>query len=161
MGGLSVTDIRRERIPLLWSTVGETALPKGFYSNMGDTKKYPCVCRRANLLGRGVHSEKVREIGRSGVREEVVADSWQLVGPSLFWPGPVTNDELAGKIAHVHVCMPWKRSSLQSCRGFSVHSSLISYPKDFCRFHNYDEEEENEDEEEEENEEEEEIYIFI
>ena len=65
MGGLRVTDIRRERIPLLWSTVGETALPKGFYSKMGNTKRYPCVCRRAKLPGRGVRSEKVREIGRS------------------------------------------------------------------------------------------------
>ena len=58
-----MTDVRRERIPLLWSTVGETALAKGFCSNMGDTK-YLCVCRRTKLPGRGVHSEKVREIGR-------------------------------------------------------------------------------------------------
>ena len=28
--GLNVTDVRRERIPFLWSTVGETALAKGF-----------------------------------------------------------------------------------------------------------------------------------
>ena len=28
-----------EQIPLLWSTVGETALAKGFSSNMGDTKR--------------------------------------------------------------------------------------------------------------------------
>ena len=27
-----------EQIPLLWNTVGETALAKGFCSNMGDTK---------------------------------------------------------------------------------------------------------------------------
>ena len=26
--------------------------------------KYPCVCRRTKLPGRGVHSEKVREIVR-------------------------------------------------------------------------------------------------
>ena len=49
MGGLNVTDVRRERIPLLRSTVGETTLAKGFCSNMGDTK-YPCVCRRTTFL---------------------------------------------------------------------------------------------------------------
>ena len=31
-----MTDVGRERIPLLWSTVGETALSRGFCSNMGD-----------------------------------------------------------------------------------------------------------------------------
>ena len=56
-----MTDVRRERIPLLWSTVREIALAKGFCSNLGDTK-YPCVCRRTELSGRGVHSEKVREL---------------------------------------------------------------------------------------------------
>ena len=34
-GGLNVTDVRREKIPLLWSTVGEVMLAKGFCSNMG------------------------------------------------------------------------------------------------------------------------------
>ena len=41
MGGLDVTDVRGEPIPLLWSTrtlVGEKALAKGFCSDMGDTK---------------------------------------------------------------------------------------------------------------------------
>ena len=47
-----------------WSTVGElTMLVKGFCSDMGDTK-YQCVCRGMKLPGRGVPSEKVREIGR-------------------------------------------------------------------------------------------------
>ena len=41
---LHLTDIRRESIPLFWSTVREGALAKGFCSNMGDTK-YPCVCK--------------------------------------------------------------------------------------------------------------------
>ena len=45
MGGLIVTDVRRERIPLLWSTVRERALAKGFSFNMGDAK-CPCVCRK-------------------------------------------------------------------------------------------------------------------
>ena len=58
-----MTDIRREQIPLLWSTVKETALAKVFCSNMGDTN-CPCVCRKTKLPGRGVHSKKVREIGR-------------------------------------------------------------------------------------------------
>ena len=58
-----MTDIRKEGIPLLWSTLGETALARGFCSNMGDTK-YPCVCRGTKLPGRDVHcdSEKVREV---------------------------------------------------------------------------------------------------
>ena len=56
-----MTDVRREQFPLLWSTAGgEEALAKGFCS-LVDTK-YPCVCRRTQLPGRGVHSEKVREI---------------------------------------------------------------------------------------------------
>ena len=45
MGGLNVTDVRRRRaykriiqVLSLWSTVGETALAKGFRPNMGDTK---------------------------------------------------------------------------------------------------------------------------
>ena len=63
MGGLNVTEVRRKRIPSLWSTVGITALAKGFCSNIGDTK-YPCVFRRTKLPGRGVDSEKVRETGR-------------------------------------------------------------------------------------------------
>ena len=54
-----MTDVRRNRIPLLWNTGGETASPKSFCSNIGDTK-YPCVCRRMKLPGRGVDSEKVR-----------------------------------------------------------------------------------------------------
>ena len=58
-----MTDDRMERIALLWSSVRETALAKGFSFNMGDTK-CPCVCRRTKLSGRGVHSEKVREMGR-------------------------------------------------------------------------------------------------
>ena len=60
-----MTDVRRERVPLLWSTVRERALAKGFIFNMGDAK-CPCVCRRTKLSGRGVHSE---------VREEVVTES--------------------------------------------------------------------------------------
>ena len=46
-----MTDVRRERIPWRWSTVGETALAEGFCCNMTDTK-YPCVCRRTKLPGR-------------------------------------------------------------------------------------------------------------
>ena len=57
-----MTDVRRERILLLWSTVGETAFAKCFCSNMEDTR-YPCVCRRTKLPGRDVHSD-VRESGK-------------------------------------------------------------------------------------------------
>ena len=58
-----MTGVRRARIPLLWSTIGETALAKSVCSNMGDTKQ-PCVSRRTKLPGTGVQSEKVRDIGR-------------------------------------------------------------------------------------------------
>ena len=61
--GLSVTDVRRERIPLLLSRVRERTLAKGFSFNMGDAK-CPCVCRRTKFSGRCVHSKKVREVGR-------------------------------------------------------------------------------------------------
>ena len=62
MGGLNVTDVRWERIPLalLWSTVGETVLAKGFCSTMGDMENL-CVCRRTQLPGRGAHSEKLEK----------------------------------------------------------------------------------------------------
>ena len=63
IGGLNVADVRRERIPLLWSTVRERGLAKGFSFNMGDAKCL-CVCRRPKWSGRGVHSETVREVGR-------------------------------------------------------------------------------------------------
>ena len=53
---------------------------KGFTSKMRDTKH--CVCRRAKLPGRGVHSEKARETGRRRVREETIADSSQFVAYS-------------------------------------------------------------------------------
>ena len=58
-----MADVRRERIPLLWSNVRERALAKGFTFNMGDAK-CSCVCRRTKLSGRCVHSEKVREVGK-------------------------------------------------------------------------------------------------
>ena len=57
MGGLNLTDVRREAMPLLWSTVKETAVAKGFCVNMGNMY-YPCVCRRTKLPGRGAQSEK-------------------------------------------------------------------------------------------------------
>ena len=42
-------DVRRECIPLLWSTEGQTALGKGFCSNMGNTK-YPCIPSQLNTV---------------------------------------------------------------------------------------------------------------
>ena len=74
MGGLNVTDVRRRRIPLLWSKVREITLAKCFSCNTGDTK-YPCVCRRTNLPGRSVYFEKARETDRGCAREEVTKDS--------------------------------------------------------------------------------------
>ena len=57
MGGLNVTDVRTEKIALLWSRVRERTLAEGFSFNMGDAK-CPCVCRRTKLSGRCVHNEK-------------------------------------------------------------------------------------------------------
>ena len=56
-----MTDVQREQIPLLWSTVGETMLAKGFRSIM---EGMAFVCRRTKLPGRGVQSEKIRKTGR-------------------------------------------------------------------------------------------------
>ena len=58
-----MNDVRKERIPLLWSTVREKAFAEGFSFNMRDAK-CPCVFKRTKLSGRCVHSEKVRKIGR-------------------------------------------------------------------------------------------------
>ena len=58
--GLNVADVKKERIPSLRSRVRERA--KGFSLRMMDAKR-SCVCRRTQLHGRGVHSEKVREAG--------------------------------------------------------------------------------------------------
>ena len=58
-----MTDFKREGIPLLSVTIRERTMAKGININMGDPK-YPCVCRRSKLSGKGVHNEKVREIGR-------------------------------------------------------------------------------------------------
>ena len=62
------------RISRLWWT----ALAKGLCPNLWD-RKHPWFCRRTRLRGRCVHSERVREIGRRWVREEVVTDSWHFV----------------------------------------------------------------------------------
>ena len=54
---------------VLWSTVGETALAKGFCCKMGDMKRL-CVCRRTKLPGRRVHSEVRRnrqEMSQRGI----------------------------------------------------------------------------------------------
>ena len=56
-----MTDVIRERNPLLWSTVAERALAKGVSLAWGIQSV--CVCRLAKLPGRDVHSEKVRGIG--------------------------------------------------------------------------------------------------
>ena len=50
---MNMMDVRREQIPLLWSTVGETASAKAFHSGMGrqniclsaeeQSRMYACV----------------------------------------------------------------------------------------------------------------------
>ena len=54
-----MTDVRREGIPQLWSTVKERTLAEGFSLKWG--YEAPCVCRRRKLSGIGAHCEKVRE----------------------------------------------------------------------------------------------------
>ena len=66
-----MTDVIRERIPLLWSTVRERVSTNGFCLNMGNTK-YPGFCRRTKLSGRGVHSEKARELSKKHMTEHTV-----------------------------------------------------------------------------------------
>ena len=82
------------------STVGETTLAKGFHSNTGNMK-YPCVCRRTKLPGRGVHSETVREVGRKQVRA-VVADSSQFVVYSGLGRSPMKGSM---KRLHMNMCV--------------------------------------------------------
>ena len=57
-----MTAVRRERNPLLCSTVAERTLTKGVSLAWGIQSV--CVCRSAKLPGRDVHNEKVRGIGR-------------------------------------------------------------------------------------------------
>ena len=103
------TVVRKDEFPLPWSTVGETALAKGFCSNMGgggggggDTMD-PCICRRTKLPGRGIHSQKIGR-HRQGMSQRRSCDR-QLTVCSLFWLGPVSNKELVEEIAHNHVCV--------------------------------------------------------
>ena len=58
---------RKEANSTLRSTIGETVLVKGFCFKLGNTKN-PYICRRAKLPGRGVHSERIREIDESEKR---------------------------------------------------------------------------------------------
>ena len=65
--------------------------------------KYPCVCRRTKLPGRGVLNEKVIEVGRDGSGKKLL----QMVAVcSLFLFRPVTNEELEEEVAHDPVCVP-------------------------------------------------------
>ena len=50
-----MTDARREIIPLLWRTVGKTALAKGFCSDIRVTKYITELGRQLRELGRNVH----------------------------------------------------------------------------------------------------------
>ena len=74
--GLNVTDVRRRKFHCFGAR--EWVLAKGFSFNMGDAE-CPFVYRRTKLSVRGVHSDKVREVGRRWVKEEVM-ESWQLPG---------------------------------------------------------------------------------
>ena len=76
MGRVKVMKTRRERIPLLWSLVKERTMAKGFSFNMPEclrkTKVVWNVCKQWE-------GQRLREVGRGWVREEVVTDSWQFV----------------------------------------------------------------------------------
>ena len=95
MGGMNVTDITKETIPLSMSTVRQSRLAKGFnlltwgcvserttlpgravHSDIRELGK-GCVSARTTLPGRAVHSD-VRELGKGCVRE-VVTDSCHFV----------------------------------------------------------------------------------
>ena len=56
-------DVGRKRIPLLWSTVSESALAEGFSFNMGVQSIRVSAEERSCLEG-GVNSEKGTERGR-------------------------------------------------------------------------------------------------
>ena len=75
MRGLNVTDVRKEWIELVWSTVRETMLAKGFYRGMR-TQKHPCVCRKKKLPWKGVHSWKC--LCFKHLRQALPADSRAL-----------------------------------------------------------------------------------
>ena len=50
MGGLNVTDVKRWRIPMLWNTVRERALAKGFSFNTGRHEVSVCLHRVQTYL---------------------------------------------------------------------------------------------------------------
>ena len=75
-----MTDVRRERIPLLWSRARERTLAKGFSFNMMN-EKCPCVCRRTRCCDR------------------------YLTICNLFWFGQEANEELKEEDAHDYVCV--------------------------------------------------------
>ena len=67
-----MTDVRRERIPLLWSTVGDTALAKEFYYNNYEGYEVSvCLQKNETAWKVSIHSEKVRKTGRRRVKENV------------------------------------------------------------------------------------------
>ena len=70
MAGLNVTDVRRERIPLVWSTVRESR-PMDFVGTW-ETQSIQVFCRRTKLSGRGVHGKKARELSRKHTNEHTV-----------------------------------------------------------------------------------------
>ena len=78
-------DVGRERIKSLWSTVFKKALAKHFSFNVGEAH-YLCVCRRLKLPGRGVHSEKVRETGKSAW-----AARQKRIDSNYYWVGLIGN----------------------------------------------------------------------
>ena len=72
MGGMTVTDVRREIIPSLWSTVRERALAKGFSFNMGDAK-CPCVLQKNEAVWKEcTQLEGLR--GRQGMSQRISCD---------------------------------------------------------------------------------------
>ena len=104
MGGLNVTHVRRERIPLLWSIVGETALAKGFQ-----------VVRTCGIRGIRVTALRKTKLSETegctqweGQRNRQDWDEFekksrrQIVDSfSVVYSGndPVTNEELAEEVA--------------------------------------------------------------
>lgn len=66
MGGLNVTDVGRERIPLLWSTVNEGPLANGYVRSSMRGAKYLCVFAEERSC-----LERVHTVRRSQRRQKI------------------------------------------------------------------------------------------
>ena len=64
-----MTNVRREKLLLLWRTVRETALATDSCFTVGNMWQ-PSVCRRSKLPERGVHSDNVRAMQETSQKRQ-------------------------------------------------------------------------------------------